>query len=181
MDLMGKIFRGVPENLAVNLKSAHGLEVFVETGTFKGRSARWASSVFKNVYTIESNYDFYASTSSQLCSLKNVVTLHGLSQQILGMALRMFSGSALIWLDAHWSRDLGYSKFDEVICPVLRELAVIAQHDVDHVILIDDLRLFGKERGWPTVNEVRYALELMGKKVSFETDVFVAVPNGKEK
>ena len=92
----------------------------------------------------------------------------------------MFPQPALIWLDAHWSKDLQYERFDKVVCPVLDEIEAIARHDRGHAILIDDLRLFGKMNGWPTAKEVRHALEDIGKTVTYETDVFVATPkNGK--
>ena len=38
----------------------------------------------------------------------------------------------------------------------MRELKCIFAHPVkNHVILIDDSRLFGKEDGFPTLNEIR--------------------------
>ena len=176
---MGDVYKGIPQKLALDLKDTYNLEVFVETGTLIGRSAKWASQHFRYIYTIESDYNIYMIASSDLCKQKNVRCLHGLSQTMLPRALQMFPEPALIWLDAHWSKDLGYTKYDEVVCPVLEELEILARDGRDHVILIDDYRLFGKVSGWPTTDEITDFLMTMGKKVSYQTDVFVAVPDGK--
>jgi hypothetical protein len=178
MDLMGDVYKGIPYQLALELKEKYRLDTFIETGTLIGRTAKWASEHFASVYTIESDYHLYTIASGHICKQPNIQCFHGLSQVMLPRALRMFSGSALIWLDAHWSRDLGYSKYEGVICPVLEELKVLAADGRDHIILIDDYRLFGKTDGWPTAEEVHDTLTLMGRSVSYQTDVFVAVPNG---
>jgi hypothetical protein len=61
----------------------------------------------------------------------------------------------MFWLDAHYSsRDTAKG---EVSVPLLDELQVIASHPIkDHVILIDDYRLFGwknasGEEDWTTI------------------------------
>jgi hypothetical protein len=68
---------------------------------------------------------------------------------------------ALIWLDAHWSRDLGYGRPEFGECPVLAEIEAITCHGLDHVVLIDDARYFvnpppkpHKPDQWPTFDEI---------------------------
>ena len=176
MDIVGSIYHGIPPEIALRLKDKYDLQVFLETGTYMGKSAIWAAEFFDRVYTIESNYTFYIKTVGILHGLKNVIAFHGHSQDMLSIALTMFSEKALIWLDAHWSKDLGYKKYDKTICPVLEEINAISKNDSGHVILIDDVRLFGKAPGWPTVKQVVEVLKNTGRKVTIEKDVFIAIP-----
>ena len=50
---MGLIRMGPPENLMRKLKDKYELRDFIETGTFHGNTAIWATSQFDNVITIE--------------------------------------------------------------------------------------------------------------------------------
>jgi hypothetical protein len=157
---MGIVFRGIPQKLALELKQKHDLVYFVETGTLLGKSAAWASLNFKQVFTIEINRDFYKRVREIYGNngLKgNVVFMLGKSQDLLAGVLGQFDKPGLVWLDAHWSRDLGYGR-PEIVCPVLAELeAVRMAHQSKNVVMIDDARLFGMD-GWPTVDEIMSSL-----------------------
>lgn len=177
---MGSVYHGIPPELALDLKQKYDLQLFVETGTLMGRTAEWASVHFEQVYTMEIAYNLFALAKSVLKSFSNVQLIYGDSQAILKDLVPMLSKPTLFWLDAHWSRDLGYPKFDAAICPVLEEIATLSTAIPDHVVLVDDLRLFGNEPGWPNKMDVKDALEKVGKKVTYSADVFIAVPNGKE-
>ena len=179
MDLMGETYRGIPPKLALRLKEQYDLRFFVETGTLVGNTAKWASEHFEQVYTIECSYKFYIIARNKIGAIPNVKLFHGFSQHFLDGVLPSLTGPALIWLDAHWSPDLQYACFDQVICPVLEEIDVISEASQDHVILVDDFRLFGKEPGWPSIDVVKKALESLNKTVTYSTDVIMAVPNGK--
>jgi len=174
---MGAIHKGVSPDLAEYMRDEYNLNTFVETGTYVGRTALWASSRFKMVYTIESDSDIYFRAQKVLGGIRNVKLFMGLSQDMLPIVMNMFTGLALVWLDAHWSKDLGYEKFPEVICPVLQEIEAFSKDPRRHVILIDDLRLFSGKHGWPTVTQLEEQLKKAGKEVSYEEDVIVAVPN----
>ena len=61
---------------------------------------------------------------------------------MLPRALQMFPEPALVWLDAHWSKDLGYTRYDEVVCPVLEELEILAKDgDRDNGQIVGELTL----------------------------------------
>lgn len=176
---MGETYRGIPPALALELRDKFDLRFFVETGTLVGNTAKWAAEHFENVYTIECSYKFYMIARNKIGAIPNIQVIHGFSQHALEGILPSLTGPALIWLDAHWSPDLRYRRFDQVICPVLEEIDVISEFSRDHVILVDDFRLFGKEPGWPSVDVVKKALESLNKTVTYSTDVIMAVPNGK--
>jgi hypothetical protein len=173
---MGEVFHGIPQRLALNLQQKYDLQIFVETGTLVGNTAIWAASKFEQVYTVEIALNLYQQARKRLNKLSNVELTYGESQDVLRDLVLKLESPALFWLDAHWSRDLGYPKFDAAICPVLEEIEFIGQAPDGHVVLVDDFRLFGEERGWPTKDQVKKALQDIGKSVTFSSDVFVAVP-----
>lgn len=174
---MGNIYHGIPSKLALDMKKKYNLVTFVETGTLVGKTAEWAASRFTNVYTIELSYNWFIMAKVYLRGFKNVQLLHGRSQTVLKDLAPRLRYPTLFWLDAHWSRDLGYPRIEPSVCPVLEEIEHISKSELAHVILVDDFRLFGTERGWPTKDKVKRALEALDKKVTFSDDVFVAVPN----
>ncbi len=57
---------------------------------------------------------------------------------------------------------------------------MISASDQDHVVLVDDFRLFGEEPGWPNFGEVKKALEKLNKRVTHSVDVIMAVPDGRD-
>ena len=176
---MGLVHHGIPPKLALDLKQKYDLDIFVETGTLVGNTAKWASEHFSQVYTVECSYKFYILALDKLKGLSNVELIHGFSQYVLKGILPSLTGPVLFWLDAHWSRDLGYSNSQKVLCPVMEEIEAIGKSEFDHVILVDDFRLFGEQAGWPTKTQVKRKLEGLNKIVTFSTDVFMAVPNDK--
>ncbi len=177
---MGAVYHGIPSALALRLKEQYNLRFFVETGTLIGNTAKWASENFDDVYTIECSEKFYIISKDRIGAIPNVRITHGFSQYVLDGILSSLTGPALIWLDAHWSPDLKYRHFDQIICPVLDEIEIISTSDQGHVILIDDFRLFGKESGWPSFDKVKKALEKLNKRVTYSIDVIMAVPDNKD-
>jgi len=173
---MGIVYSGIPPKIALDLKSKYNLEYFIETGTYRGKTAEWASHNFAHIYTMEVAYKFYIIAGAKLRKYANVQLFLGYSQEILWDLLPKIPESALIWLDAHWSKDLKYERTKDTTCPVISELAAISVHDNNHVVLIDDLRLFGTEFGWPSTDKITRTLKSMGKTVHTEDDIFVAVP-----
>ena len=172
---MGEVFRGIDPNLAMSLSKTHNFEVFVETGTFMGKTASWASHIFRRVYTIERHEEFYENLKVSLAEYPNVYLFLGNSSEKLYEIFHDFETSALVWLDAHWSRDLGYSRPD-IICPILSEIEVLRNDGRDHAIMVDDARLFGIESGWPSLKEVKKALSFADRNVFILNDIIVSIP-----
>jgi hypothetical protein len=93
---------------------------------------------------------------------------------------------AVFWLDAHWCGDESFGLTAE--CPILEEIETINRHhraDADHVLLIDDARLFlrpppppHRPEDWPDVEAVVTALNNVpgGRYVFVYSDVIGAVP-----
>src|SRR6185312_5214214 len=133
---MGEYHLRPPEDLIARMQRAVSLQFFVETGTYYGDTARWASERFARVWTTEFSEECYKGALERNGSLANVSFLYGDSRRLLPQILAELSGSALFWLDAHYSGNETYGASDE--CPLLEELAIVNQSAFENAIIIDD-------------------------------------------
>jgi hypothetical protein len=173
---------GPPKDLIAQLREAYDIPLFVETGTYEGDTALWASSVFPRVITIERSAAQHERAVRRLAAASNVVCMLGDSRTQLAEIAAGLDGPAVFWLDAHWSGGETYGSGDE--CPLLGELAALAAARAPRFVFIDDARLFlspppapHEPESWPQIGEVVDAVRRLGDQyvVVFE-DVIVAVP-----
>jgi predicted O-methyltransferase YrrM len=172
---MGKIFHGIPPELALFLQKKYNLKVFVETGTLVGETALWAATRFDKVFTIECADVYYKIATEKLSKYPNVKVIQGDSSRALLPVLKNIQQLALIWLDAHYSSDLEYRKPSRV-SPVLDELAIIFDCNPGNVVLIDDARLFDTTTGWVSLKTITGLLKKSYQDVEIIDDVIVATP-----
>ena len=66
-----------PATLCLHLANLARAQVFIETGTYLGETARWAAKFFSDVRTVELGAERYADTSAALRDLSNVVCYQG--------------------------------------------------------------------------------------------------------
>jgi hypothetical protein len=168
--------------LAADLRERLGLRRAVETGTFRGLTARSLADVFDEVLTIELSPHLHRSASEALSDLPNVRALQGHSAQRL-VEVADATVPTLYFLDGHWSGGSTSGADDE--CPVLDELAAVGDGHRDDCFLIDDARLFTsapppphRAEQWPTLIEVFDALRARhsDRVVTLLADQVVAVP-----
>lgn len=180
---MGIIRRGPPEELIFLLKKNVDIKNFIETGTFLGRTAYWASKYFDKVYTIEISEVFYKKTSLKFGDIENINFILGDTREQLESILNQINSSALLWLDAHWSGGETYGENDE--CPLLEEIGIINKSKLSHSIFIDDARLFlappikpHKIEQWPDIKSVIDKLSegIHERYIVIIEDVIIAVP-----
>ena len=178
---MGRVTWGPPREILHGLKVLFSPNVFVETGTFLGETAAWAAGLFDSVYTIEAAKELYLQASQRHTRLNNVKFLNGESQAILAEVVAQLDQPALFWLDAHWSGGPTWGSDQE--CPLLEELAVICASSLNHLILIDDARLFlapppspHKPEQWPDIGQICKILGLARRRVAIVEDVIIALP-----
>lgn len=179
---MGHVRNGPPADLVLALKTHLTIDEFVETGTHMGDTAAWAGSHFSKVTTIELSTSFHGSAQDRLQSQLHIRTLCGDSPTILSDIVPHLKEPTLFWLDAHWSG--ADTAGGEEQCPVLRELSVLERSPVEHVVLIDDARLFcapppAPQRfdKWPSLSTLVEALDAKRRYIVLYEDVFVAVPH----
>lgn len=179
---MGMIRPGPPTDLILKFRDWYKLENFVETGTYKGKTAAWAADHFSQVITIELLEEFYQQVANTYQDRTNIKFFHGHSVNALQQIVPELTGSSLFWLDAHWSA--GNTGGRENECPLLDEIAIINHSRYEHFIFIDDARMFMSPppephhiEQWPTLDQVLKALQEDKEYyiVVFE-DVIIAVP-----
>lgn len=117
-------------------------DIFVETGTCEGKTIFRMERYFKELHTIEIKKQFYDAVCRKYKG--NKITFHlGDSTYELEKIVRNLSGNAVFFLDGHWSS--GNTGRGEKDCPLYEELFSIT-NNFPHkaIIIIDDVRLFGK-------------------------------------
>lgn len=185
---MGNERMGTPRKMMSKIGDAFSIEWFVETGTFHGETAAWASETFQQVVTIELSDDLYEGTTERYGSIPNIEFIHGSSSAELPAVVDRLDGSAVFWLDAHYSG--GETAGETYECPLLEELAAIGSANVEPFIFIDDARDFlsppprpHTPEDWPTIEEVILTIrEEIGANYYMVVidDIIVVVPPSAE-
>jgi hypothetical protein len=132
---MGRVYGGIPKEMARRIRDACQAELFIETGTYKGDTAAWAAGEFSQVVTVEIDPALHADAEKRFSGQEHVTCLLGDCRSALERILLSLAGKrALIWLDAH---HCGQEDRDS---PLLEEIELINRFLPDAAILIDDAR-----------------------------------------
>jgi hypothetical protein len=129
-----------------------GLDYLVETGTYMGDMVFALQPYFKKIYSIELSPKFYEAAKKRFHNTDNVSIVQGDSAEKLKEIVQELQAPALFWLDGHYSG--GETAMGAKECPVYEELEAIFTSTLDHVIIIDDARLFVGKNDYPTVEEL---------------------------
>jgi len=174
---------GPPPELVESIRDSFGVRVFVETGTFRGRTANWASTLFPKVITIEASEEIWKQARTKYSSVTNIEFRHGRSEEVLNKVVRAIRQPAVFWLDAHWS---GGNTFGSTsICPIRREIKEILVASCQHVVLVDDVRLFlappplpHDPDNWPSIGELLSDLQAVRPEgyQAITVDILISVP-----
>jgi len=108
------------------------LQVFVETGTFRGDMLERVGDHFRVIYSIELDKGLYEKALKRFQGRGHVRLLCGNSALEIKRVLAELNEPALFWLDAHGSGAL--TVMDPLHCPAGKELeAILAHHVKGHV------------------------------------------------
>jgi len=143
---------------------------FVETGTLYGETIFEMEKYFQNLYTIEVKQDLYESVKNRSKSSK-ISFFWGDSTEKLAEIVPSIQGPSIFFLDAHWSCGPTGKGVKDV--PLLEELDIIyKQHNEEAIIIIDDVRLFGRGPStktetvdWELISEER-VLDILTSRIS---------------
>ena len=180
---MGSIQFGAPRSMLTWMRQQFGLKTFVETGTNKANTTVWAAEKFERVYTVEGYEPLYRAAIEKYGSIPNIQFLYGNSPDRLAELVPTLKEPAVFWLDAHWCGPETSGQSAE--CPVIAELDVLNASELEHILLIDDARLFlapppppHVASHWPSIDEVCRHLSAhpSNRYVCVFQDVIVAVP-----
>lgn len=122
--------------------------VFVETGTFHGKTTRWAAEQFREVHTVELHPEWYAMATRELMPL-GVRCYLGDSAEVVPRLAQEIAEPALWYLDAHWFTRVAGVAGQDVPLPLWAELEAIAARQFRDIIAVDDVASFGKSQPTP--------------------------------
>ena len=163
---------------------------FVETGSYKGGGIQCALDAgFQNIRSVELSInlfrycnnrfkDFISHQPSIFLTYRDNVGMEpslclyrGMSSNKLRDMIDGIKEPITFWLDAHYSE--GCTTKGDEMSPILKELAIIAEHPVKtHTILIDDVRQFGTEHfGFIRENQIVEAIRKINPdyKLTYDT------------
>ncbi len=184
MGMVNFVTVGPPKELLCRLREAHGLTTFVETGTYKGQTAVWASKTFDRVITVEGSEDLYREVTQKHGHVANIEFICGDSREKLAWIVTRLRGPAVFWLDAHWCGGSAYGQTAQ--CPILDEIRAINSSPYSHFLFIDDARYFVAPPPsphpvdqWPDIRAVIHELNACrdNRYTVIHDDVIISVPS----
>ncbi|MEC9308255.1 MAG: hypothetical protein VX966_01955 [Chloroflexota bacterium] len=150
-----------------------GAKTLVETGTYQGHTVEALIREFEKIMSVDLSQECLDVAQVRIDRQKRFKRIRGKgpaevslvcgnSLEVLPSFLDSIEGSAVFWLDAHYSGG-NTKRLDSQDCIVLEELLLILDHDSSgtkedsrtlvHAIVIDDARCMGKG-DYPTIAEV---------------------------
>jgi hypothetical protein len=149
----------------------YGLRFLVESGTYRGDMLEALKRDFDRLYSIELSPELHAKAKKRFKPDKNIELILGDSGRELAQILRRIDRAALFWLDGHYSA--GVTARGARDTPIYEELEhILGAPDLGHVVIIDDARCFGRDSGYPTIDELKkFVLSRRpGARISVEND-----------
>jgi hypothetical protein len=132
-----------------NVARQSGARSLIETGTYRGVTARRCSYVFDHVYTIELDMALAAESTQYLADRKNVEVIQGDGLvKLPEIMARPDVKDVLVFLDGHFSEGIT-AKGEHAEPAVLEVIALAPFKDKLRAIVVDDFRLFGTCEGYP--------------------------------
>jgi len=157
----------IKQSTVKHYQKRFGPQVFVETGTYLGDMVAAVMLRFRQIYSVELSPELYERARKRFAAYQNVHISHGDSSEVLSGILSEIAEPCLFWLDGHFSG--GITARGTVDFPILGELECIREHKIkNHVILIDDARLFGESSDIPGKTEVMESLRAINPKYTIE-------------
>jgi len=127
--------------MLLDYQKRHGLQLLVETGTFKGDTVEAMRREFRKVYSIELAEKFHQEAQRRFAGVANVELHQGDSGKVMPRIVAKLDAPTLFWLDGHYSG--GDTAQGDLNCPVWGELeAIFGGMTQPFVVLIDDARCF---------------------------------------
>lgn len=132
----------------------HGsISKFVETGTYNGETIDAVIDLVDEVWSIELDERLADRAVKKYSQVPKVSILQGDSAELMETVLNKLRARAVFWLDGHYSGP-GTAKADKNT-PIVKELTSILNHSVNnHIILIDDARLFIGQFDYPSIFDI---------------------------
>jgi hypothetical protein len=166
----------VKRRILAAYQQKHDLQVFIETGTFKGDTLDEMAGRVKRAISIELSDEFHARARKRFEGRKNIELLHGDSGDVLPPLVASLREPALFWLDGHYSA--GDTAHGIEASPISRELdSILASPVAGHVVLIDDVDQFSDQGGYPEIGRLITSLTAHGRfHCRIEANILILEP-----
>jgi len=142
----------VKRKIIADLQKKNKFVFFIETGTYLGDMVNAQKNNFEKIYSIELGVDLHKNAFKKFEAYKHITILQGDSGIVLKDLISKITSPAIFWLDGHYSE--GITAKGDKDCPIYEELKAIFTSKINHVLLIDDARLFNGANDYPTVKEL---------------------------
>lgn len=161
------------------LQSAKNVDVWIETGTYMGRTTDFLRRIGSSVVSIEASKELASKAEYLFERHSNVHIVHGLSEDELEKILDGLGSEVhriAFWLDGHFSG--GPTHLGPVETPIQKELEIISRklERFDEVsVFIDDFRCFvNQETDYPGTEILSCWAKENNLSWSVEHDIFIA-------
>jgi hypothetical protein len=145
---------GAKQQTLLDYAERYNLRILVETGTFYGDMVHAMKSRFDRIYSIELSPELWREAASGFARYRHIEIIHGDSTIELEKLVKEIERPAMFWLDGHYS--MGVTALGEKETPIMEELVHVFSSPVaGHVILIDDARCFGRNKDFPSLEELQ--------------------------
>lgn len=157
----------VKQRVVAEYGRAYRARVLIETGTYEGEMLHAQRDHFRELYSIELSSEYARRATKRFAHDKHIHVVEGDCADLLLPTLNRVSERSVLWLDGHYSG--GNTARGMLDYPVVRELAQIGQHAIkDHVILIDDARLFVGDADAPSKAALAAAIKAINPEYVIE-------------
>ncbi len=163
------------QSVIKKLAREYKIDEIVETGTYKGDMIEALKSKFRRLTSIELSEFYFKNAVQKFKNDSNVFIILGDSGKEIKRLLKVLKSPALFWLDGHFSG--GKTAKAKINTPVFQELESIFNHEIkNHVILIDDARLFNGKDDYPKMNQIRKMLRDLSYELKIKDDIIRIIP-----
>lgn len=142
----------VKEKVVSDYQKTSQYKILVETGTFLGEMVNAQINNFEKIYSIELDEKLYNRAKRKFRKYPDVKILNGDSGKVLMEIIPILDSNTVFWLDGHYSG--GITARGEKDSPIFEELKIILETKKNHIILIDDARLFTGDGDYPTIKRL---------------------------
>ncbi len=142
----------VKQAMLNHYREQYRLTTLVETGTYLGDMVDAQKTTFERIFSVELSPELARMAQQRFRRQSHIQILSGDSAKVLHQLMPTLTAPALFWLDGHYSG--GVTAKGNTECPIFDELDAIFQHNQNHIILIDDARLFVGKQDYPTLTEL---------------------------
>jgi FkbM family methyltransferase len=179
---LGNISFSISRELVLAIQKEFKYKNFVETGTYLGGTAIWASEHFENIYTIEIDHEISQKAFYNARNKSNIEFIVGDSSNELKIVTESLEGLNMYWLDGHWCQEVPRVSSE---CPLMDELNSIVTRESD-IILIDDARFFmgivpypHNPDNWPRVDDIILILKKRypTHQIVIDFDIIMCLPH----